>query len=101
MDVIAAIRYAILSPFIAFAVVSGLFFPIKYYFKPNSYFGDLLMKCFIFAAIFAGISLAGVIGQMVLYSYQTGPQDGDHERDDGEFELQSVREVIVADSTCA
>jgi uncharacterized RDD family membrane protein YckC len=74
MDVITAVRYALLSPFIVFAIVILLYFPIKKYFKPHAIVGDLLMKCFIAAALFAGLSLAGVIGRMVWYSHQTGQE---------------------------
>ena len=72
MDIITALRYAIISPFFAFAVVSILFFPLRFYFRPNSSFGDMLIKCFVSASIFAGLSLAGVIGRMIWYSYKTG-----------------------------
>lgn len=72
MDIITVVRYALLSPFVVFAIEILLYFPIKNYFKPHSYARDFLIKCFVFAAIFAGLSLAGVIGRMIWYSYQTG-----------------------------
>lgn len=66
------IRIAIISPIAVFAVITGLFYLIKIFWRHKATFRDFLNVTCTVGAILSGIALAGTYGWAIWYWYSTG-----------------------------